>query len=363
MCSLAIMEDALLDALNAAIAEHPIIGFMPSQEYWESCRVVARRFLDHRDRFLTEHRGAQRNEREAIDDRWGPALDTLELHWLLCRSLGIRQDWESTRAGVQDAPQRIAERQLFWTAHHIGAEVLVLLRAGLPAGALARWRALCELDIRAVVVHRGDDEVAEAYLEHERLRLHSEIQLLQAAERAEGGEGIERAVMALFEQERRDVHARREISKDDQTFSGDYGWAHRYLLAEDPRYVEKAQAGQRPRGPLFDDLLRYVEWDPDDQHPIRYRYAAASAAVHGAPRAAADYDPEGELVPWAGPAITDIGFPASCLAVSLTRIADTYIWWPPSGDVDETTDHLTGPLDQLGAIVLELVAAAEDTAP
>lgn len=94
----------------------------------------------------------------AIQQRWGEAFDALELHWLLCRSLGLRHDWEWTSTTQRDSPSRIALHQLFWTAHHTAAEVLTLLRSGYPAGAIARWRALCELDVRCSLLARGGDE-------------------------------------------------------------------------------------------------------------------------------------------------------------------------------------------------------------
>jgi hypothetical protein len=59
---------------------------------------------------------------------------------------------------------------LFWTGHVVFREIAALLRVGLATGALARWRALHELSIRARLIRLGDEETASRYLQHEEQR-------------------------------------------------------------------------------------------------------------------------------------------------------------------------------------------------
>src|SRR4051812_2066267 len=153
--SLSAVDDPVITALDRAVLEYRRAS--PSIGFGQACCGVAGRLLEQQDRLLAGWASAHSRDVERLEARWGDALDGIELHWLLCRAVAVRHDWEATRHGFPHRPLRIALHQLFWTAHHVGAEVLALLRAGLPAGALARWRPLCELDVRAALIEASDD--------------------------------------------------------------------------------------------------------------------------------------------------------------------------------------------------------------
>jgi len=154
---------------------------------------------------------------------------------------------------------------LFWMGHLIVGEIILLLETGFAAGALARWRALRELVLRAKLVRIGGAPVARRFREHEEWRWRK-----QRGGTAFTGDPDADAIK-VAEWESLDADLKQRYGR---AFFGEYGWAHNIMRQIDPQYPEK----DRPRGPLLEDVDRAVEaFGGFGAH----QYGDASFAVHG----------------------------------------------------------------------------------
>jgi hypothetical protein len=249
------MHDELMTTVLAELDREPEVTSLTSPTYWDACARVATRLLDQADQFVGNHLADRAREISSLSGRSGLALDALTFHWLLCRSVALVADWETTRRGQGDAPVSRARREVFWTAHHVAEEATVLLRAGFPTGAHARWRAMCELEFRLALLDLShDDDVAVAYLKHTRIREYRELQYHTALRRVLGEPPPPRDQAAQPSLEREEL-----LALYGEEFAGEMGWAHQFLTSQSVPYAAAVLKGKRPRGPLLDDVIGFIE--------------------------------------------------------------------------------------------------------
>ncbi len=202
----------------------------------------------------------------------------------------------------------------------MATEVLTLLRHGYAAGALARWRAIYEMGIRAAVIDAGGDELAERFLDHERLR--------HLSEGLRWWTEVDRSVMDEDEQQARhrlDKWQKQVIARyGGEVFRREYGWAHAYLHNHDSNYREAFDKERRPNGPTLTDLSRSLEDYPEKAARENY-YSRASAAIHGSPRSLGDFDEAAELNIWGGPTLNYLGLAIDQTAEDLAQLTYTYM--------------------------------------
>lgn len=262
-----------------------------------------------------------------ILDLWGHVLDLLDAVRILSADLGreaeaLVSEWISGPL----PPKRQALGRLFWGAQLVASEVLTLLRHGYAAGALARWRAVYEMGIRAAVIDLGGDELAARFLDHERVRyLREDRRWWTEVDRAAMDEDDQQATQLLDEWQKEviDRHG-------DEIFMREYGWAHTHLHAHDSSYRKAFDKERRPNGPSLFDLSRSIDDYPEKAMRENY-YSRASAAVHGSPRSLGDFDEVVELNIWGGPTLHYLGLAIDQTAEDLAQLTYTYI-----GPLEET---------------------------
>lgn len=262
-----------------------------------------------------------------ILDLWGPVIELLDAVRILSADLGreaeaLVSEWISGPL----PPKRQAVGRLFWGAQLVTTEVMTLLRHGYAAGALARWRAIYEMGIRAAVIDAGGDELAERFLDHEQLR--------HLREGFRWWREVDRAVMDDDEQQARhrlDEWQKQVIARHGgEIFGREYGWAHTYLHDQDCKYRKAFDKERRPNGPNLTDLSRSIQDYPEKSARENY-YSRASAAIHGSPRSLGEFDDAGELDIWGGPTLNYLGIAIDQTAEDLAQLTYTYM-----GPLEET---------------------------
>lgn len=99
-----------------------------------------------------------------ILERWKPALDHLEVMWQIACELGqnhgidVKETDDEYNNEVMAALANIFPKSLLTTR-----EIISLLEAGYPDGALARWRSLHELSISAMYIAKHGIIAAKQY--------------------------------------------------------------------------------------------------------------------------------------------------------------------------------------------------------
>ena len=246
-----------------------------------------------------------------ILDRWGPAIDAMQL--LLYASTSIRDafierpegETDEQRSGREVVAIILADRGLL-----VGEEVLSLSRSGLAAGAFIRWRGLHELALRAAVIAESSEETAQRFHDHARFQARGLGISYNFWARGVDEELLDRAELERYEAERR-----RLVEQYGDEFSGDYGWAHAVLMRRSDAYRKEATAGKRVRGPTALDLAKATGLE---QEHLDYRIA--SQLAHGAdPSAFVGGDTERATLV-STPSSDGIGRPLQLAASSLAAV-------------------------------------------
>ncbi len=252
----------------------------------------------------SERRGFEKR----LHQRWGPAIETLELFRLCCLDAGMafheqrkpaHGDW------VYGALVRLHARACLVTA-----EVLALLRAGLASGAHARWRSAHEIAVTAYFIAEHGQDTAERYV------LHETIESCRAADgyqRHAAGLGYER----LTAEELRELAAAREalVERFGKAYAQAYGWA--------------ADALGNP-SPKFSDIEEAVSLEH-----MRPYYRMASYPTHAGPTGLAfNLGLRGQDVMLAGPSNIGLADPGQSVAISLLQATATLLNTEPEmGDL------------------------------
>lgn len=256
-----------------------------------------------------------------ILDLWGDVFDLLDAVRILSADLGreaeaLVAEWVRGRL----PPKREALGRLFHGAHLVSSEVSTLLRHGYAAGALARWRAIYEMGIRAAVIDIGGDELAERFLDHERVRhFREERRWWAEVDHSALPDDELNAWQRLDEWEKELI-----ASRGGAIFMREYGWAHSHLHDHNSSYRKAFEKERRQSGPSLTDLSRSVEGYPDKSAREIY-YSRASAAIHGSPRSLGDFDEVTELNIWGGPTPNYLGLAVDQTVEDLAQLTYTYV--------------------------------------
>jgi len=169
-------------------------------------------------------------ERDAFEgrliSRWGRAFELMELYYVLTfesgESFNDKHRQEATHRSdfLFDALTRIHARgcQIFY-------EIMVLLKAGLADGAMARWRSLHELAVIALFLNEHGSGLAERYLAHAVVENYKETKEYQKHCRKLGYEPLDRNEMRRLKRRTEAVCA-----KHGEEFQRDYGWVPKSIL-------------------------------------------------------------------------------------------------------------------------------------
>ena len=274
-----------------------------------SVEKVTREFIDENaqsgiDALLgssTPHREYQQRKLDfetGLSEKWGKALDRLELFVLFVADIG---DDFNKRFGAEAkvAVDRVFEAltRLHAKACTTAFEVLTLLRAGFADGAQARWRSLHEIAVFSAFIRDHGQETADRFLLHDVIDQYKlAIGLNKFAERL-GEDQIAVDNLAKLKIQRDEL-----IGKFGAPFGNEYGWAAPELRSE------------RPSIALLEEKVGLDHWRP--------QYRTASDNVH--PSAHGIYVRLG--LPWhlkpvllAGPSEMGLASPGHSTAISLSQ--------------------------------------------
>jgi len=234
---------------------------------------------------LDQEAQVQRAERRAgvvadVEAIWGTALALLERVIILSeRFVG---DWVP-RLGEYVEGRLVTEHTLLWLLSRsiqVAEETLILLRAGMAAGAEARWRTLHELAvIGAFIALDEGDNTATRYLAHDKVKWYQRMQAEQEHHERLGFPPYTAEEMRAAKAEHdRVIHQFRPY------FNTDYGWAFAAIQAAEANGGGKSRPGQAkgrkrgnsPTAPRLRDLEALV-----DLGHFKAAHASASAQIHG----------------------------------------------------------------------------------
>lgn len=156
---------------------------------------------------------------DSLYDTWKTPIDLTEI--LLGASQELSQniiDQLTTKRSTLNAKQN-ALLKLHARAIRIGREVLTLIKAGYPDGAIARWRSLHEIAVIAFFLQENKVVISKRFLEHQSI-----IQYKRALEFNKhcdmlGYHPIEGHELSGFKKE-----VDKLCKKYGNSFSNDYGW-------------------------------------------------------------------------------------------------------------------------------------------
>jgi hypothetical protein len=306
-------------------------------------------WLDAANRLIERSAALVAYEREqhaelSPSTQYRQALRTSSLLRMFVRALGVRRERPENRsANGQDAIDWESEALagIFWTGHLVAGEILALLEAGFAVGALARWRALRELNIRATLLRHGGETVAVRFVEHEQWKERKQERLLHAHARQLQALHLSKETVQAWSALDEQLHERY-----GDEFFGDWGWAQEVMVAMDPAYARAVRRGTRPRGPRFTDVTRAVEESSPLRASREASYDDASSAVHGSPRSAMEeHGPLREIR--RNPSPQNLAFVGMNSAYDLASLARAYV---DSDAADERTRRLTMLLDALAFV-------------
>lgn len=197
-------------------------------------------------RMLREHRRMRRGFVRRNVKRWQAGFDLLE------RLIVISGETGST---INDAlrPQAAVHNDALFEAvisNHaravqVSREVMALMIAGFPDGAMGRWRTLHEIAVTTMFLSQAGRETAERYILHEHVMAYKRAKnYMEHHQRANLGP-IEPEVMQALQA------AHDSVLKDDPRMQRDYGWAAKALGKDRPNFFDLEMATEldhwRPR--------------------------------------------------------------------------------------------------------------------
>ena len=293
-------------------------------------------FASLKDTWPAERR-SQARERAAfrcrLKRRWGKPIGKLRMLLTMAWDLGetinsiARSKPDADNARLVDVTTRLHARSC-----QVAEEVITLLEAGFPDGAMARWRTMHEIAVTAHFLSLYGRDAAQRYFDHQFIESYK-----AGMEYASLQERLNYRKIPLGELEKVQKAHDAMISKYGKDFGGPYGWA--------------AKALKLPR-PTFKD----VEAVAGIGH-LRSHYRMASHGVHA--------NPKGILFSMAHPPITvlltgpsNAGMtdPGHAAAISLTTVSGTIGLLVPSLDHQVTLLCMKLLSDEIGA---DLLSASE----
>jgi uncharacterized protein DUF5677 len=215
-------------------------------------RETFRKF--YRSEIRADQRAFRRLE-QSIAERWDEPFESL--HLLI--ELGLRMGMTLSEHFAQERPteQRLAEvlMRLYARGIHVAREISVLLRAGYPDAAMARWRTLHEIAVVSAVVGEYGEECADAYLQH------NAVATFKAAKQYQGSAeqlGFESLSAEQFDELKAGYD--QAVARQGKQFREDYGWAARALSKEKPTFADlEAAVG-------LDHLRPFYGWASQNVH-------------------------------------------------------------------------------------------------
>jgi hypothetical protein len=259
---------------------------------------------------LREHRTLRRGFLRRNFKRWRQGFDLLERLIVISQETGGAIN-DALRAKAAEENDALFEAVI--TSHaravQVSREILTLMLAGFPDGAMGRWRTLHEIAVVSMFLSHAGRQTAERFILHNHVTSYKRAKNYMEHHERANLEPIEPEVMAQLKV------AHDEVLLLDKRLQSDYGWAAEPLGKERPTFADLEAAT---------DL---DHWRP--------RYKWATINTHGAYRtmgttlAACESEQPALLVGESNSGMTD---PAHMTAISLNLATMPAIMLEPNLD-------------------------------
>ena len=232
--------------------------------------------------------------------KWKNGFDSLEMFIAVCLEAG-------SEFNNLNRPQAVDDQNVIFDvvvrlharACHISSEILWLLKGGFPDAAQARWRALHEVVVTALILLDHDNDLAVRYVEHEVVECYKGMLQYNKYEPRLNVEKFSEEEIAECKQAYDEA-----LEKYGKQYKGGYGWASEALNNPRPNFFNLEEAVG------LDHLRPYYKWASQNIH----------ANVHGIKNQLGLVE-EKEDILLAGQSNSGMTDPAQLTSLSLMQIS------------------------------------------
>ncbi len=204
----------------------------------DTSQVILADLKSRAPEILLEHAEMRSRFENAVSQRWGNALDLLEIFVVIAAEAGedFNEEFRPSASQNSDFEFDVLTR-LHARSCQIANEVLTLLRAGYADGAHARWRTIHEIAVVALFINKFGQDTAERYLLHNTIDSYRAARLYQRHYARLGYEPITDQeilqLQSLYEE---------LLNRFGRPYANAYGWATQATGKRDPKFSDIEQA-------------------------------------------------------------------------------------------------------------------------
>jgi hypothetical protein len=305
-----------------------------------TAEVVLANLRSRAPEMLSEHAEIRSTFEEGIYQKWGKALELLEMFIVVATEAGekFNKEFRPSASRSNDFVFDVLTC-LHARSCHIANEVLTLLKSGYADGAHARWRTMHEIVVVGLFVKEFGQDTAERYLLHSLIESHRAALQYQRHCTQLGYE-------PLTEQALSDLSSSYEqlVDRFGRSYAKSYGWAAHALEKSNPKFSDIEQA------------VELEHWRP--------HYKFASHNVHANPKgvsAKLGLYPESQELLLAGPSDTGFTDPAHSTAISLLQITTFLLTLRPNIDRLSICHILSTLAEEIGNTFLSIQRSGKET--
>lgn len=265
-------------------------------------------------------------------EKWKEPLDLLECLIKVSFDSGERHANKQDKVTEETDFKLDALVQIHARALHISNEILVLLKAGYPDGANARWRSLHELAVTSAFLKKNNNEVSKRYLEYRTINVFKDAQEYQKYYKKLGYPPMKTSDFEIIKNKKE-----RLCTKYGDNFDKKFGWI--------PPHIFKVRN--------FKDFEMKVG-DMDAWRPF---YSSSSASIHANPsgfhRLGLKDDQQYKVL-LTGPSDRGLDNPLQTTAISLMHISNSLLSLRPDFECIRDIHVIKGLGDEINVKSFEI---------
>lgn len=299
----------------------------------ETSEVILSNLRSRAPEMLSEHAEIRGRFEESVFQKWGKALELLEMFIVIATEAGddFNKEFRPAASEDNDFVFDVLTR-LHARSCQIANEILTLLKSGYADGAYARWRTMHEIAVVGIFIHKFGQDVAERYLLHDAVESYRVAQQYQRNYVRLGYEPLTDRELLQIES-----LYQRLIDRFERPYANSYGWAAHALGKHSPN---------------FSDIEQVV-----DLEHWRSHYKFASHNVHANPKGVflkLGLYPENQELLLTGPSGTGYTDPGHSTALSLLQITTFLLTLRPNLDRLSVCQILSTLAEEIGSTFLSI---------
>lgn len=289
---------------------------------------------------LKEHEEFKNDFEKRLWQRWGKALELLEMFIVIATEAGedFNVEFRALAAQENDFKFDVLTR-LHAQSCQIGNEVLTLLRSGYADGAHARWRSMHEIAVIGFFVSEFGQDVAERYLLHNVVESYRAALQYQRHSSRLGYEPLTNQEFSMLQSS-----YQRLIDRFGDSYKNNYGWAAHTLGKGNPTFSD------------IEEAIGLGHWRP--------HYKLASHNVHANPKGVLfklGLYPSDQQLLLAGASDTGFADPGHGTAISLLQTTTSLLTLRPNIDRLSVCQILSTLAEEVGNVFLSIQKTREET--